>query len=218
MSTGKKGQKSSLHQGKQLSSSNEDLQKETKNNDALTHDKLFHIADENVEQSDNFLVKTSSNRLVRIMISDYEDFDDNRLNPNDLRKLFYLKPSIAELLYEEMLEAGLVEEASDEEEVDERETTENEETSRRGEDDSERGSASESEFSRKPFSSPAASPDRRPTATTTTAAAAIPVHETNEVRRRSTKKMEEVHHPVLTNSNDDGDEEDELHNLEDFDL
>lgn len=88
--------------------------------DEITRDKLFRIADENVEQSDNFLVKTKNNRIIRIMISDYEEFEDERLQAPELRKLLYLKPSVAELLYGEMLEAGLVdEEPPSEEEEDE---------------------------------------------------------------------------------------------------
>lgn len=91
--------------------------------DELTRDKLLHIADDNVEQSDNFLIKTKNDRIIRIMISDYEEFEDRRLIPSDLRKLFFTNPSIAELLYEEMLEAGLVEGEPD---IDESENNEEE--------------------------------------------------------------------------------------------
>ncbi len=91
--------------------------------DELTRDKLLHIADDNVEQSDNFLIKTKNDRIIRIMISDYEEFEDRRLVPSDLRKLFFTNPSIAELLYEEMLEAGLVEGEPD---IDESENNEEE--------------------------------------------------------------------------------------------
>ena len=117
--------------------------------DEITRDKLFRIADENVEQSDNFLVKTKNNRLIRIMISDYEEIDDPRLAIGDLRKLLYLKPSIAELLYEEMLDAGLVEEdlflpeseeQSAEEQEQQHEEEDGNEIDEQGEDDHENDS------------------------------------------------------------------------------
>lgn len=120
-----------------LSKSSPLQSKAKENSDEITRDKLLHIADENVEQSDNFLIETKAHRLIRVMISDYQEFEDHRLTPEALRKLFYLKPSIAELLLEEMLDSGLIEgvegeegeEDGDEEEGNEDEEAEEEETS-----------------------------------------------------------------------------------------
>jgi hypothetical protein len=130
--------------------------KKDSNFDEVTHDRLFRIADDKIEQSDNFLVKTKNNRIIRVMLSDYDELDDSRINVSDLRKLLFLKPSIAELLYEEMLEIGLVEEELQTED-EEDEDTEGEHThveTEVEEDETEIGT---------PLST-MNSPDRRPTA------------------------------------------------------
>jgi hypothetical protein len=128
------------------------------NFDEVTHDRLFRIADDKIETSDNFLVKTKNNRIIRVMLSDYDELDDSRINVSDLRKLLFLKPAIAELLYEEMLEIGLVEEEWQPTEDDEDEDTEDQNThveTEVEEDETEIGT---------PRSTMNFSPDRRPTA------------------------------------------------------
>lgn len=73
-------------------------------------DKLFHIAHDSVAQSDNFLIKTADGGSLRIKIDDNEIFEDPRLTSSDLRVLFYNKPALAELIYDAMIDAGIVSE------------------------------------------------------------------------------------------------------------
>lgn len=63
-------------------------------------------------QNDNFVITlpAPTNAPMRVMISDYDEFDDERLTAKDMRKLLFSKPAIAELLYEAMLDIGLVDE------------------------------------------------------------------------------------------------------------
>lgn len=63
-------------------------------------------------QNDNFIIKLPppTNAPMRVMISDYDEFDDDRLTAKDMRKLLFSKPAVAELLYEAMLDVALVDE------------------------------------------------------------------------------------------------------------
>ncbi len=63
-------------------------------------------------QNDNFVIKLPppTNAPMRVMISDYDEFDDDRLTAKDIRKLLFSKPAVAELLYEAMLDVALVDE------------------------------------------------------------------------------------------------------------
>lgn len=79
---------------------------------SIANDKMLKLGLDNVAQSDSFLVPAVSTKggLIRVMISDYDEFDDRRLNPQAVRQLLYANPAVAELLYDAMIDEGLVEE------------------------------------------------------------------------------------------------------------
>lgn len=71
---------------------------------------MLQISTKNIYDSENFLVKMPKGSIVRLKISDSDDFGDekNIVTPKRLRKLLHDKPHLIEILYEVMLEENIV--------------------------------------------------------------------------------------------------------------
>ena len=74
-----------------------------------TKEKLLSTLHEHTEESENFVVTASDGGQFRIMIGDKHKFGERgRINPIQLKRLFLHKPDIAEILYDTMVEEGIV--------------------------------------------------------------------------------------------------------------
>lgn len=72
-------------------------------------ERLLSTLHEHVEESENFVVSAAGGQF-RIMISERDKLGQSRVGVNDLKKLFLHKPEIAAILYDTMVEEGIVEE------------------------------------------------------------------------------------------------------------
>jgi hypothetical protein len=73
--------------------------------------RLLNTFHERQEQSENFVVQSSDGGQFRIMIADKDKLGEGaRLSAVQLKKLFLHKPDIAAILYDTMVEEGIVEE------------------------------------------------------------------------------------------------------------
>lgn len=68
---------------------------------------LHNLIHDSVDKSDNFAVN-SNGRVISVMISDSDYLGDDRIRPSDLRKLLYRRPEIAGILYDCLVEEGIV--------------------------------------------------------------------------------------------------------------
>jgi len=74
-----------------------------------TKEKLLSTLHEHTEESENFVVTASDGGQFRIMIGNKVKFGEhNRIHPVQLKKLFLHKPDIAEILYDTLVEEGIV--------------------------------------------------------------------------------------------------------------
>lgn len=74
-----------------------------------TKEKLLSTLHERTEESENFVVTASDGGQFRIMMGNKVKFGEhNRLHPVQLKKLFLYKPDIAEILYDTLVEEGIV--------------------------------------------------------------------------------------------------------------
>jgi len=74
-----------------------------------TKEKLLNTLHERTEESENFVVTASDGGQFRIMIGDKHKFGERgRINAVQLKKLFLHKPDIAEILYDTLVEEGIV--------------------------------------------------------------------------------------------------------------
>lgn len=80
-----------------------------------TKEKLLSTLHERTEESENFVVTASDGGQFRIMIGDRHKFGERgRINAVQLKKLFLHKPDIAEILYDTLVEEGIVVEEPEE--------------------------------------------------------------------------------------------------------
>lgn len=73
-------------------------------------ERLLSTLHEHVEESENFVVTAPDGGQFRIMISEQDKLGQSRVHGTDLKKLFLHKPEIAAILYDTMVEEGIVEE------------------------------------------------------------------------------------------------------------
>jgi len=80
-----------------------------------TKEKLLSTLHERTEESENFVVTASDGGQFRIMIGDRHKFGERgRINAIQLKKLFLHRPDVAEILYDTLVEEGIVVEEPDE--------------------------------------------------------------------------------------------------------
>eukprot|EP00981_Chlorochromonas_danica_P015277 scaffold11522_cov239-Ochromonas_danica.AAC.4 len=90
-------------------SSASDVQNRKSRDDAFSQHRLHNLNHDSVRQSADFLVKGGDGRYVRVLLGEYEEFDDSRLTVGDLRELFHRKPDLARLMADILYEEGLEE-------------------------------------------------------------------------------------------------------------
>lgn len=74
-----------------------------------TKERLLSTLHDRTEESENFVVTASDGGQFRIMIGDRHKFGENgRINAVQLKKLFLHKPDIAMILYDTLVEEGIV--------------------------------------------------------------------------------------------------------------
>eukprot|EP01031_Cornospumella_fuschlensis_P033828 gene33828-40929_t len=87
---------------------------------AIAEHRRKNINHDSVAQSSDFVVKVPSSGAsskdvhVRVMIGEYEEFDDPRITVAGLRQVLHHNPSLALMLYDTLVEEGLMEEGEGE--------------------------------------------------------------------------------------------------------
>ena len=71
-------------------------------------EKLLNTLHERTEDSESFVVTTSDGGQFRVMVSDTDSLAEGKVVPGDLRRLLLYKPELAAVLYDTMVEEGIV--------------------------------------------------------------------------------------------------------------
>ena len=71
-------------------------------------EKLLNTLHERTEDSESFVVTTADGGQFRVMVSDTDSLAEGKVVPGDLRRLLLYKPELAAVLYDTMVEDGIV--------------------------------------------------------------------------------------------------------------
>ena len=71
-------------------------------------EKLLNTLHERTEDSESFVVTTADGGQFRVMVSDTDSLAEGKVVPGDLRRLLLYKPELAAVLYDTMVEEGIV--------------------------------------------------------------------------------------------------------------
>eukprot|EP01034_Spumella_vulgaris_P034919 gene34919-43059_t len=96
--------------GSVLFLNNEDEQASAADRDVPREEALHNLLHESIEKRENFTVQTDQGDVITVTIRDDDKLGDvdSRIVPEDLRRLLSLRPDLAAMLYESLLEEGII--------------------------------------------------------------------------------------------------------------